>query len=128
MKLAASGALTGRDIPEWISRTPNSKPPQSVVDRVFLRQDGRCAISKRKLFPGDARAVDHIIPLKDGGLNVESNLQIIAADKHAEKTAAENTDRAKVTRTRLKHNGLWPKSRRPLRSKGFENYRERDAD
>ena len=121
--IPSSGALMGRAVPEWIGKTPDSKPPKAVVDRIFLRQDGRCPLAKRKIMVTDARAVDHIIPLKDGGENRESNLQIILADKHKEKTSAENTSRVKVNRTRMKNNGTWPKSRRPLRSRNsFKPY------
>ena len=119
MKIAASGALTGRAVDEWIGKTPDSVPPKSVVDRVFLRQNGKCAISKRKIMPSDARAVDHKKRLKDGGENRESNLQIILADKHKEKTAQENKDGAKATRIRLKHNRQWPEPKRKIPSRPF---------
>lgn len=119
MKIAASGALTGRAVEEWIGKTPDSKPPKYVVDRIFLRQNGRCAISGRKIMPGDKRQTDHRIRLKDGGENRESNMQIILTDKHREKTALENSLGAKVLRIRLKHNGHWPETKRPIRSRGF---------
>ena len=140
MKIAASGALTGRAVEEWVGKTPDSVPPKSVVDRVFLRQNGKCAISKRKIMPSDARAVDHKKRLKDGGENRESNLQIILADKHKEKTAQENKDGAKVTRIRLKHNRQWPEPKRKIPTRKFGKrgmlreitqaltYRERDAE
>lgn len=128
MKIAASGALMGRAVEEWIGKTPDSVAPKSVVDRVFLRQDGRCAITGRKIMPSDARAVDHKKRLKDGGENRESNLQIILADKHKEKTAEENTLGAKVLRIRLKHNNQWPESKRPLRSRGFQKRYEPAED
>lgn len=112
--------LTGRKVAEWIGKTADSKPPKSVIDRLFLRQNGRCAISGRKFKAGEAPHADHMIPLKDGGENRESNLQLVFADSHREKTATENTARAKERRIRLKHAGLWPKPSRPLRSRGFQ--------
>ena len=75
----------------------------------------------------DKRAVDHKKRLKDGGENRESNLQVILADKHVEKTAEENTLGAKVTRIRLKHNNLWPEPKRPIRSRGFPKRYEPEA-
>lgn len=111
--------LTGRTVPEWRGKTADSKPPAKVLDRLFLRQGGKCAITGRKMRPGDVRHADHIKPLKDGGLNAESNLQLVLADAHREKTSAENTARAKEKRQRLKHAGLWPKSPRPIQSRGF---------
>lgn len=113
-------SLTGRKTPEWIGRTPDSKPPKAVIDRLFLRQMGRCAISGEKFMAGDVKHADHIIPLKDGGLNVESNLQLVTVEAHKDKTAAENKARAKERRMRLKHAGLWPASPRPLQSRGFQ--------
>lgn len=112
--------LTGRATPEWVGRRPESMPPTAVVDRIFLRQEGKCALSGHKFRPGETRARDHIIPLKDGGKNVESNIQLITVEKHREKTSAENTARAKERRIRLKHQGMWPKSKTPLRSRGFQ--------
>lgn len=111
--------LTGRAVDEWMGKTAGSKPPKSVVDRLFLRQNGRCALSGRKMLPGDEKHVDHIVPLKDGGANAESNLQLVLAKTHREKTSEENRSRAKERRMRMKHAGLWPKSARPLKGRGF---------
>jgi 5-methylcytosine-specific restriction enzyme A len=111
--------LTGRRVEEWIGKTPESKPPKAVIDRLFLKQMGRCAISGHKFRPGEVRAADHIVPLKDGGQNRETNLQLLTVDAHKEKTSAENAARAKEQRMRLKHHGLWPKSARPIQSRGF---------
>lgn len=119
--------LTGRKVEEWIGKTPDSKAPKSVVDRLFLKQHGRCAITGRKFAAKEAPHVDHIVPLKDGGSNRESNLQLVAADAHREKTVAENSARAKERRIRLKHAGLWPRSSRPIQSRGFQR-REIDPD
>ena len=124
----ADFALTGRTVDEWIGKTPDSKPPKAVIDRLFLRQEGRCAISGRKIMAGDTPHADHIVPLKDGGKNIESNLQLVLAEVHREKTAEENTARAKERRIRLKHAGLWPKSSRPLRSRGFPKHTYKDTE
>lgn len=111
--------LTGRKVPEWVGRTADSKPPKAVIDRLFLRQGGRCALTGRKIMPGDTTHADHIVPLKDGGANAEANLQLVLAEAHREKTADENSSRAKERRLRLKHLGLWPRSTRPLKGRGF---------
>lgn len=119
--------LTGRTVNEWVGKTADSKPPKSVIDRLFLRQGGRCAITGRKMMPGETKHADHVVPLKDGGNNSESNLQLVLADAHREKTSHENRGRAKERRIRLKHAGLWPKSARPLKSRGFQKTTRKDA-
>jgi 5-methylcytosine-specific restriction protein A len=120
--------LSGRKNDEWIGKTPDSRPPKSVVDRIFLRQMGRDAITGQKMGPKDIKHVDHILPLKDGGENRESNLQIILLDTHKDKTSAENSARKKERRQRLKHQGLWPKTRTPLRSRGFPKRHDNDEE
>lgn len=111
--------LAGRKVPEWIGKTADTRPPKAVLDRLFLRQAGRCALSGRRIGAGESVHADHIVPLKDGGENRETNLQLVLAEIHREKTADENAARAKERRIRLKHAGLWPKTSRPLRSRGF---------
>jgi 5-methylcytosine-specific restriction endonuclease McrA len=124
----ADFVLTGRTVAEWIGRTPDARPPKSVIDRLFLRQKGRCALTGLKVRAGEKTHADHIVPLKDGGENRETNLQLVIAAAHAEKTSDENSARAKERRIRLKHAGLWPKSSRPIPSRGFPKRREADPD
>jgi 5-methylcytosine-specific restriction endonuclease McrA len=81
-------------------------PPQSVRDRLSAQQGGRCAICTRPFGPDNRPHCDHIVPLRDGGLNRQSNMQMLCAWCHVEKTAAENTSRAKVNRVRAKHLGI----------------------
>jgi 5-methylcytosine-specific restriction protein A len=111
--------LTGRKVEEWFGKTPNSKPPKSVIDRLFLKQHGRCALTGRKIMAGEVTHADHIVPLKDGGSNRETNLQLVTVAAHRDKTVLENAARAKERRIRLKHAGLWPRSTRPIQSRGF---------
>jgi 5-methylcytosine-specific restriction enzyme A len=40
--------MTGRSIPEWIGKTPDSKIPPRVKLRIWERYEGRCHITKRK--------------------------------------------------------------------------------
>lgn len=120
--------LTGRKVEEWIGKTADARPPKAVLDRLFLQQGGRCALSGRKIMAGDVTHADHIVPLKDGGKNRESNLQLVLAAEHRIKTSDENTARAKERRIRLKHAGLWPKSSRPLRSRGFPKHHPIQGD
>jgi 5-methylcytosine-specific restriction protein A len=103
----------GRSVDEWIGTTPNSAVPPHVRLRIFDRCKGVCHISRRKIMAGERWDLDHVIPLADGGEHRESNLAPAIADKHREKTAEENRDRAKVRGKRSKHLGI-NRSRTPI--------------
>lgn len=96
----------GRSVPEWIGSSPDAKVPGTVKARVFLRADGMCHLSRRKIRPGEAWEIEHIVPLSMGGQHRESNLAPALAAPHREKTAAETAARAKADRSRAKHLGI----------------------
>lgn len=112
----------GRTVSEWKGKTPDSAIPNAVKARIWRRQDGKCAISGVKVPTGEGD-FDHIKPLSMGGEHSESNLQLVWRPIHREKTAQEAAGRSKADRIFLKNNGLWPKSKRPLRSRGFDSSR-----
>lgn len=109
--------MTGRSVPLWEGATPDAAIPARVRLRVFERHGGICALSGRKIMPGDAWDLDHRIPLSLGGRHAEDNLQPVLKDAHREKTKADVSAKAKADRIRAKHLGVWPKSRTPLRSR-----------
>lgn len=111
--------LGGRSVPEWTGKTPDTKVPDIVRDRVFLRAGGRCYLSGRKIMPGDKWELEHVKPLSMGGEHRERNLRPALVAAHREKTKAEAADRAKADRIRRKHLGTWPKSKAPIKSRGF---------
>ena len=113
-----------RSVLIWRGSTDDAPIPKSVRARIWAKYDGRCALTGRKLMPGEAD-IDHIVPLADGGAHAEENLQLVAKDAHRAKTAAEAGPRAKARRIALKHSGLWPRSKRPIQSRGFEPSRPR---
>ncbi|MFN6253750.1 MAG: HNH endonuclease [Acetobacteraceae bacterium] len=115
--------MTGRSVPEWIGRSPDAKPPTSVRVRVFERHGGRCHLTGQKIGTGDRWELDHVKPLALGGENREQNLAPALYAPHREKAAAEKTDVSKADRIRLKHTGGWPRSKRPIRSRGFGSTR-----
>lgn len=98
--------LHGRSIEEWCGSTPDSAIPPRVRLRVFERFDGICQITKRKIRAGDAWAIDHVVPLADGGSHCESNLVPVLEIAHRQKTGAENTERAKIRQVKAKHYGI----------------------
>jgi 5-methylcytosine-specific restriction protein A len=112
-------AQIGRSCPEWIGRSPDSKPPTSVRVRVFERHGGRCHLTGQKIGPGDRWELDHVKPLGLGGENRESNLAPALYQPHRAKAAAEKTAISKADRIRLKHTGGWPATKRKLQGLPF---------
>ena len=102
--------MTGRSVPEWIGKTPDSKVPPHVRLRVFETWGGVCHIAKRKIRAGEPWDLEHVIALADwdaeGHGNRESNMRPALRDKHREKTAAENRARAVVRRKKAKNLGI----------------------
>lgn len=107
----------GRSTKEWIGKTADTWPPPPTVQlRVLMRQDGKCAITGHKFAPGDAKQLDHRIPLRDGGENREGNLQwILEVLAHGPKTAAENSARAPVIQRAKTHAGIG-RDKQPIKS------------
>lgn len=105
-----------RTIPEWFGETDDAKIPDRVRLRVFERYGGKCAITGKRLMPGEWDC-DHIKPLRDGGIHCESNLQPVWRKKHREKTADENRERARLERKHRKH--LLPKQQGKIPSRKF---------
>ena len=112
-----------RSLPEWIGKTPDSAIPPRVKLRVWERCEGKCALTGRKLRPGDAYEFDHILALANGGEHREANLQLVCSAAHKEKTRSDVALKSKTARIALKHRGQWPKSPFKLRSRGFEKRR-----
>lgn len=100
---------TRRQTPEWIGASPDSKVPDHVRQRVFLRHGGVCHIARRKIRAGELWEMEHVVALRDwtgpGHGNRESNLAPALKDKHREKTAREASDRAVTDRKFGKHHG-----------------------
>lgn len=110
---------TARSVKEWIGKTPDSKAPPRVRLRVFDAHGGICHISGRKIRAGDAWELEHVVRLKDGGENRESNLAPALVNFHKEKTADENKQQAKEDRIRKKHLGIWQSKSPKIQSRPF---------
>ncbi|MGY3330080.1 5-methylcytosine-specific restriction protein A [Mesorhizobium sp. USDA 4775] len=114
----------GRSVKEWIGKTPDSVPPPTVRARIFLRANGMCHISQRPIGAGEKWQLEHVKPLSLGGENRESNLRPALVEPHRAKSADENALREKADRVRAKHLGVYPKSKAPIRSRGFAPTRD----
>ena len=95
-----------RSVPEWIGKTDDAAIPKRVRLRVLDAHDGICALTGRKIRPGDEWDLDHRVALANGGEHRESNLQPVLRAAHRKKTAADVAQKAKDRRVRAKHLGL----------------------
>jgi 5-methylcytosine-specific restriction protein A len=117
--------MTGRSVPEWIGKSPDTPIPPRVKARVFLAHDGVCHISKRKIRAGELWECDHVRAVINGGENRESNLAPALKDKHREKTDDDVAEKSRINRIRLKHLGQWPKSPFKIAARPFPGGRGR---
>ncbi len=108
----------GRSTPEWIGKTPDTPVPDHVKWRVLLRYDRKCAITGRPIRPGSGFECDHIIELIKGGENRESNLQPVLKEKHRDKTAKANAQKAKADAMGKKSVGI-TQPKQMIKSRGF---------
>lgn len=81
----------------WVGRTDESMPGIHVLLRLYAKQNGLCACGcgRTMNFERDKIDCDHISPLRDGGENVEANLQLLLQEHHQVKTIAENIARGR---------------------------------
>lgn len=114
---------TARSTPEWVADHPDQAIPTRVKMRIWNRCGGKCAITGKKLRPGDEYDFDHIVPLILGGKHAEGNLQVVSRQAHREKTKDDVKAKAKADRLHAKFHGYFPKSKTPLRSRGFPKTR-----
>lgn len=109
----------GRSVPEWRGDHPDQAIPERVRLRIWQRCGGRCALTGKKLRPGDAYEFDHILALALGGEHREFNLQLVSSEAHKAKTRTDVAAKAKADRIAKKHLGLWPKAKSKLSGRGF---------
>ena len=106
--------MTGRKVPEWIGKTPDTKIPTRVILRVLEAYGGKCAETGVKIGPLGGWQMDHIIALANGGENRETNLQPLITIAHKEKTAGDVAQKSKDRRVKSKHLSIHkPKSIMP---------------
>jgi 5-methylcytosine-specific restriction enzyme A len=72
---------------------------------------------------------DHVLPDALGGEPTLQNCEVLCSKCHRLKTSGEDVPRiAKTKRTKRKSIGAWPKTHRPLRSRGFSSHQQERQD
>lgn len=92
--------VAGRNI--QMAPTPSSKRTtgrkrQEMKLRVWTKALATCASCSRTC-DFDCWHMDHIVPLWQGGVDLESNMQVLCIPCHKEKTAQEAAERARTIR------------------------------
>jgi 5-methylcytosine-specific restriction enzyme A len=107
---------------DWVGKTPEAMPGQTVLLRLYAKQNGLCACGCGRVMNLNRDAVDcdHKVALIDGGENVESNLQLMLQEHHRLKTATEATARSEERRHKAKAFTALRKPR--FASRGFPTF------
>ncbi|MBI1202658.1 MAG: HNH endonuclease [Rhodopseudomonas sp.] len=100
--------MTGRSVPEWQGKTPDTPVPPRVRDRVFTTKDGRCHKCSREIAAnrGETWTCEHMIALANGGENRESNLDVTCSWCLPAKNAEDVAEKSMVYRKRTKARGI----------------------
>jgi len=92
-----------RSLPIWIGASDDTPAPPRVRVRVFERCDGKCTQCGRKLRPGEAWTLEHLIALINGGRNAEDNLGVTCGWCLPAKNAVDVALKAKTYAVKSKH-------------------------
>lgn len=97
--------------------------------RIFDLHGGRCHICEQKVQVGEAWDLEHVVPWELTRDDSDTNVKPAHKHCHKAKTADDVNAIRKADRVRAKFIGAWPKSRTPLKSRGFSKSGEyRNAD
>jgi len=107
-----------RTVKEWIGKTPDTKIPPRVRQRIYDRAQGQCHICKLPIKAGESWQADHVIALINGGEHRESNLAPAHAHCHLAKTKQDVAIKKKIAATRQRHLGI-KKDGPKIKSAGF---------
>ena len=75
------------DFVYWSTRLGKYPLTNAGTSKLLKRQKGRCNLCELNFRDGDLMEIDHIIPLKKGGGNAYSNLQLLHRHCHDRKSA-----------------------------------------
>lgn len=88
--------------------------------RIFAANAGECHLCGGKI-DGTVEAweIEHVIPYALTQDDSDTNLRPAHIKCHRVKTVDDRQRISKAERQRLKHIGAWPKSKTPIKSRGF---------
>lgn len=92
--------------------------------RIFDLNRGLCHLCQCKIQAGEAWDLEHLVPWALTRDDSDDNVKPAHKSCHKEKTADDTAAIRKADRVRAKHIGAWPKSKAPLRSRGFAKTRD----
>lgn len=92
--------------------------------RLFDLHGGRCHICSGKVQVGEAWDLEHIVPWELTRDDSDDNVKPAHKHCHKAKTADDVAAIRKADRVRAKFIGAWPKSRTPIKSRGFQKRNE----
>ena len=95
-----------RKTKEWIGKTDDSRPPDSVRLRIFLACGGVCHLSGRRIAPGEPWEIEHKVAICNGGENRESNMAPALVKPHREKTKQDRKIKSKTDKKRMMNYGV----------------------
>lgn len=108
-----------RSVPEWKGKTDDTPVPPRVRARIFIRCNGICHLSGRKIMTGEKWELEHIQALSLGGEHREFNMAPALVKPHKVKTAQDRKQKAKNDRVRARHLGI-RKRRRTIPGRKFD--------
>lgn len=93
--------------------------------RIFDLHAGKCHICDQKIQVGEAWDLEHVVPWILTRDDSDGNVKPAHQSCHKVKTATDINAIRKADRVRAKFLGAWPKSKKPIKSRGFDTSRER---
>lgn len=87
--------------------------------RIFDLNGGKCYLCDQKIQVGEAWDLEHVVPWELTRDDSDDNVRPAHKHCHKIKTVSDIQAIRKADRIRAKHIGAWPKSKRPLKSRGF---------
>ena len=108
----------------WEGKTDDARVPPRVKLRIFAAHSGRCCNCNRRVGGKLVACYDHVVAIINGGVNAESNLQLMCSECHLQKTSVDVAEKAFIARKKLSYLGL-KKSKKKIPGSRGSGYRKK---